>query len=77
MLSFPNQSSYTWVAFQLGDPVPERAVIGGYWPDSSPLYVVKHFDDHVGYYNPRDRQTHFLFYVVQHFTADISVLITV
>ena len=33
--------SYKWSSFTVGDTVPPDAVMGGYWLDLSPLYIVK------------------------------------
>ena len=33
--------SYKWSSFTVGDTVPPDAVMGGYWMDLSPLYIVK------------------------------------
>ena len=40
LLIFP-KGGYLWVSFQEGGPVPTNAVMGGYWMDLSPLYIVK------------------------------------
>ena len=32
---------YQWSSFSVGDTVPSDAVMGGYWMDLSPLYIVK------------------------------------
>ena len=34
-------ASYKWSSFTVGDTVPSDAVMGGYWLDLSPLYIVK------------------------------------
>ena len=34
--------TYWWSDFVVGSPVPVGAVIGGYWMDLSPLYIVKY-----------------------------------
>ena len=33
--------SYQWSSFSVGDTVPSDAVMGGYWMDLSPLYIIK------------------------------------
>ena len=32
---------YQWSSFSIGDTLPSDAVMGGYWVDLSPLYIVK------------------------------------
>ena len=39
-LIFPT-GGYQWSSFSVGDTVPSDAVMGGYWMDLSPLFIVK------------------------------------
>ena len=32
---------YQWSSFSAGDKLPSDAIVGGYWMDPSPLYIVK------------------------------------
>ena len=62
-LTYTTASDYTWVSFTTSNPVPVTAVIGGYWPDGSPLYVVKVVLGgggamKSGYYNPTTQQAY-------------------
>ena len=55
-LIFEDPSFYRWEIFRKGDPMPSTAIIGGYWRDGSPLYIVKvtagpHNAIHPLYYN--------------------------
>ena len=52
-LNFP-AGGYQWSSFTIGDTVPLDAVMGGYWMDLSPLYIVKkNFGDNTcsGYFS--------------------------
>ena len=40
-LIFEDPSHYRWEIFHVGDPIPSAAIIGGYWRNGSPLYMVK------------------------------------
>ena len=40
-LIFDDPSHYNWEAFNVGDPIPYMAIIGGYWPEYTPLYILK------------------------------------
>ena len=31
---------YLWVPFAVGDPVPVGAIVAGYWPNCTPLYII-------------------------------------
>ena len=42
-LIFEDPSHYSWQSFHVGDPVPHSAIIGGYWPQDTPLYILKVF----------------------------------
>ena len=62
-LTYSTASNYTWVSFTTSNPVPVTAVIGGYWLDGSPLYVVKVVLGgggamKSGYYNPTTQQAY-------------------
>ena len=48
--------NYNWTAFTSGEAVPANALIGGYWPDDAPLYIIRAIilgEFHSGYYNAR------------------------
>ena len=32
---------FSWVSFSMGDPIPAAAIVGGYWPNGTPLYIVR------------------------------------
>ena len=40
LLVFPG-GGFRWLPFTAGNPVPPNALMGGYWMDVSPLYVIK------------------------------------
>ena len=40
VLTFVWPNDYMWINFAPGDEVPASAVVGGYWRDGTPLYVV-------------------------------------
>ena len=40
-LIFENSSHYSWKNFYVGDPIPFTAIVGGYWTDGAPLYIVQ------------------------------------
>ena len=40
-LFFDDPSHYKWDIFYIGGHVPSTAIIGGYWPDGAPLYIVE------------------------------------
>ena len=40
VLTFVRQDDYSWINFVPGDEVPASAVVGGYWRDGTPLYVI-------------------------------------
>ena len=40
-LTFEDPSQYNWEPFQVGDPIPSMAIIGGYWSEYTPLYILK------------------------------------
>ena len=40
-LTFEDPSQYNWEPFEVGDPITSMAIIGGYWPEYTPLYVLK------------------------------------
>ena len=49
---------YRWVSFSRGDPVPPGAIVGGYWPNGTPLYII-YVDASAlfpGYYNAESLQ---------------------
>ena len=39
-LIFDGSFGYQWISFYAGDIIPPNAVVSGYWPDNSALYVV-------------------------------------
>ena len=56
-----------WKWIDAGDPVPPRAVIGGYGPNMEPLFVARYTQNTMtpaGYYDPRSGKGYFKFIVV-------------
>ena len=52
---------YRWVRFFVGDSVPAGAIVAGYWPNGTPLYIVYRATINAGtlisgYYNAESRQ---------------------
>ena len=41
VLIFDSPAHFRWKNFYVGDPIPSRAIVGGYWIDGAPLYIVK------------------------------------
>ena len=58
VLTCAKSSDYSWWAFELGEPLPSSAVVGGYGQDGAPLYVVniKMNSWKPGYYDARTQQ---------------------
>ena len=58
-IQFINSSDpvqYRWISFSVGDPVPTLAIVAGYWPNGTPLYIIQLTVSDVGsifpaYYN--------------------------
>ena len=52
---------YQWIPFAVGDPVPVTAIVSGYWPNATPLYIVHMTSTNAngvlysGYYNEESR----------------------
>ena len=40
VLTYAQPDDYLWINFTSGDEVPSSAVVGGYWRDEIPLYIV-------------------------------------
>ena len=40
VLTYAHPNDYMWINFTIGDGVPPSAVVGGYWRDGKPLYVI-------------------------------------
>ena len=40
-LIFEKLSDYRWKNFYVGDPIPSKAIVSGYWKDGAPLYIVR------------------------------------
>ena len=40
IMTYSNEIEWAWVAFTPGETVPSSAVVGGFWQDGSPLYIV-------------------------------------
>ena len=40
VLTYEQLDDYLWMNFTLGEEVPPSAVVGGYWRDETPLYVI-------------------------------------
>ena len=62
-LTYSNTADYVWIHFTVGNQVPVKAIIGGYWPNGSPLYIVKTVPgggvpEKCGYYNPTTQQSY-------------------
>ena len=41
VLTYDKEMDYSWVNFTIGEEVPSTAVVGGFWQDGSPLYIVQ------------------------------------
>ena len=55
--------SYSWPMFNGGDVIPNNTVIGGYGPQSEPLYITKVVMTGLsiyGYYNPLNQKVHYV-----------------
>ena len=54
VLTYVRPDDYMWINFAPGDEVPTSAVVGGYWRDGTPLYVINVHNGIVwkpGFYN--------------------------
>ena len=40
VLTSVDSNDYSWLKYEMGDPIPSSAVVGGYGQDGTPLYVV-------------------------------------
>ena len=40
ILTYEQLDDYLWMNFTLGEEIPPSAVVGGYWRDETPLYVI-------------------------------------
>ena len=68
LLVFP-PGTYRWSDFVAGSPVPVGAVIGGYWIDRSPLYIVMYKENGsacAGYYNAHTMKSSIACFGVKH-----------
>ena len=58
VLTYVHPDDYLWISFASGDEVPLSAVVGGYWRDETPHYII--IEKHVlwipGYYNGATKQ---------------------
>ena len=57
VLTWAHQTDYSWLGYELGEPIPLSAVVVGYW-QGAPIYVVSAtFNSRKsGYYNPVTEQ---------------------
>ena len=59
-LSFDSHR-YMWLPLTAGQSIPTKAVIAGYWPDESPLYIIRDEKStgeyYSGYYNERNSKS--------------------
>ena len=53
VLTCADSSDYTWLKYEIGEPIPSSAVVGGHGQDGTPLYVasIKMIDWKPTYYN--------------------------
>ena len=54
VLTYVRPDDFSWINFAPGDVVPASAVVGGYWRDGTPLYVINVQNDVTwkpGFYN--------------------------
>ena len=54
VLTYVRPDDFSWINFAPGDAVPASAVVGGYWRDGTPLYVINVQNDVTwkpGFYN--------------------------
>ena len=40
VLTYAHPNDYQWINFTIGDDISPSAVVGGYWRDQTPLYVI-------------------------------------
>ena len=40
VLTYAQPADYQWIKFSIGDDIPSSAVVGGYWRDGTPLYII-------------------------------------
>ena len=76
-LILKDPSFYRWEIFYKGDPIPSTAIIGGYWRDGSPLYIVKvthgpHDAIYPLYYNAKALQAYPIYHDMH---SDMEILV--
>ena len=60
VLTYVRPDDFSWINFAPGDAVPASAVVGGYWRDGTPLYVINVRNDVArkpGFYNAATEST--------------------
>ena len=83
VLTYIRPDDYSWINFTAGDEVPASAVVGGYWRDGTPLYVINVHNDVIwkpGFYNAatemiyvRSKQILALNLLVENYWMKISI----